>query len=69
MKHLEKNNETYFSHMLFAGKIGLTLILRGVVFMLHALLPVCELPRFLNLEDTSKKLYEWNEYSIRRRTK
>lgn len=69
MKHLKKNNETYLSHMLFAGKIGLTLILRGVVFMLHALLPICELPKSLNLEGTSKKLHEWNEYAIRRKTK
>lgn len=68
MKHLEKNNETYFSHFKFAGTIGLTLILRGVIFVLHGLFPVCDVPKELNLEDTRDKLNGWNDHADRRIT-
>ena len=69
MGHLKKNNETYISHLLFAGKIGLTLIFRGFVFLLHALFPICKIPRSLNLEHTIDKLYDWYEHTIQRKTK
>jgi len=67
MRHLQKNNETYSSHLLFAGKIGLTLIFRGVIFLLHAVFPICRIPKFLNLRSTSDKLYEWDEYTYKRK--
>ena len=66
MKHLKKNNETYLNHLLFAGKIGLTLIFRGIIFLLHAMLPICEIPNRWNLTSTIIKLQEWNFYTIRR---
>ena len=69
MRHLVKNNETYLSHLLFASKIGLTLIFRGAIFLLHAVFPICSVPRMWNLENTSTKLYKWNEYAIRRKNK
>ena len=63
MKHLKDNNETYLSHLKFAGSIGLALIIRGIIFVLHALFPLCDIPRRFNLEETSKKLLDWNEYT------
>jgi len=65
-KHLKKNNETYLSHLLFAGKIGLTLIFRGIIFLLHGVLPICKIPEQWNLNNTTIKLQEWNFYTIRR---
>ena len=69
MGHLKKNNETYLSHLLFAGKVGLTLIFRGIIFLLHAIFPICSIPNKWNLKNVSIKLYKWNEYTIRRKNK
>ena len=66
MKHLQENNETYLNHMLFAGKIGLTLIFRGLIFILHAIFPICEIPRRWNLSSTSNDLHQWKKYTIKR---
>ena len=60
MKHLRDNNISYINHCVFAGKIGLTLIFRGILFLLHAVLPVVDLPARWNLEDTARKLTVWN---------
>tara|TARA_Y100001938_G_C7966816_1_gene367234 strand:+ start:457 stop:666 length:210 start_codon:yes stop_codon:yes gene_type:complete len=66
MKHLIKNNETYFSHFKFAAKIGLSLTFRGIIFLLHAVLPICDIPKKWNLENTLEKLYKWNVYTNER---
>jgi len=66
VQHLEKNNETYFSHLKFATTIGLTLIFRGGIFILHGLFPVCSVSKELNLEDTRDKLDKWNQYAEKR---
>ncbi len=66
MKHLKNNNEAYFSHFLFALKVGLTLILRGWLFIFHAVLPIGNIPKRWNIENTLQKLQEWNEYTIKR---
>ncbi len=65
MKHLKENNETYFSHFLFAGKVGINLILGGIMFLFHALVPT-DMPVKWNLESTLKKVYEWNTYANKR---
>ena len=67
MIHLKENDENYLSHLLFAGKIGLTLLFRGTIFLLHGLLPVCSIPKKWNLEETSLKLFRWSEYMNRRK--
>jgi len=69
VEHLEENNETYFSHLKFATAIGLTLLFRGGIFVLHGLFPVCDVPKELNLENTSDKLNGWNDHAKRRITK
>ena len=66
MNHLKKNNETYISHLLFAGKVGLTLTFRGVIFLLHAFFPICKVPKRWNLVNTGDKLYEWDGYTKKR---
>tara|TARA_R110000824_G_scaffold153926_8_gene325751 strand:+ start:2802 stop:3008 length:207 start_codon:yes stop_codon:yes gene_type:complete len=67
MKHLKENGENYLSHLLFSGKVGLTLLFRGVVFLLHGLIPICSIPKKWNLEETSLKLFRWSEYTNRRK--
>ena len=69
MKHLKKNNETYLSHLLFASKIGLILIFHGIVFLLHAVFPICNVPKKWNFEGISIKLYRWNEHTKKRKNK
>lgn len=70
MKHLKENNETYFSHLKFAGTIGIQLALRGVIFILHGLFPVCEVPKSVDLNNTCELINKWNTYAKnRRRTK
>ena len=66
MKHLNENNETYFSHFKFALKVGITLIFRGIIFILHAFLPIYNIPKKWNLEDTMKKVCDWDEYTKKR---
>ena len=61
MKHLKESNQSYIEHLMFASKVGLTLIFRGAVFLLHALAPVCRIPKKWNLENTSLTLFRWNE--------
>ena len=69
MEHLEKNNEIYFSHLKFAATIGLTLLFRGGIFVLHGLFPACEVPKKLNLANTRDKLNQWNDHADRRSEK
>ena len=66
MRHLKKNNETYLSHLIFAGKIGLTLMFRGFIFLLHAALPICKIPQRWNLKQTTEKLQQWEKYTAGR---
>jgi len=67
MKHLKENGETYLSHLKFAGTIGLQLIFRGVVLVFHGLLPVCEIPKSIDLNNTYELINRQNEYAKRRR--
>ena len=69
MKHLKENNETYLSHLKFATAIGLSLMLRAAVFVLHGILPMVPVPSSLNLEATNNKLAKWNAYAESRRLK
>lgn len=66
MKHLKENGETYLSHLVFAGTIGLQLIFRGTIIFLHGLLPICEIPKSIDLNDTCELINRQNEYAKRR---
>ena len=66
LKHLKENNETYLSHFIFASTIGASLIVRGMIFIAHAIFPVCDIPVVFNLERTCQKLQKWNDYTKER---
>ena len=67
MKHLTENNETYLSHLKFASMVGMTLIIRGIIFIIHGLAPVCQIPKRFNLEDTYNKIKKWNDHAETRK--
>jgi hypothetical protein len=70
IKHLKENNETYLSHLKFAGTMGIQLTLRGAILFLHGLFPMCEVPKSVDLNNTCELINRWNEYAKnRRRTK
>jgi hypothetical protein len=66
LKHLKDNNESYLSHLMFAGKVGLSLLLRGAVFILHGLIPLWDIPARLNLENLRDKTDKWNKHTEQR---
>jgi len=66
MKHLINNSETYLKHMLFASRIGLTLIFRGLLFLLHSILPIKQIPSQWNLSNLSTKIAKWNLHTTER---
>lgn len=66
MKHLKENNESYISHLLFAGKIGVYLSLVSTFFVVHSLFPFVKIPRGYNLEALKYKADSWNAYSVDR---
>jgi len=47
--------------------IGVTLIIRGTIFIIHGILPIFAIPKRFNLENTYKKLKKWNEYTETRK--
>jgi len=63
MKHLEENNETYISHLIFAYKIAIHLYLCSMFLMIHAVFPFWNQPESFSLDATCKKIKEWNKYA------
>jgi len=66
MSHLRDNNETYFSHLLFAGTAGAHFIVAGVMFLVHATLPFIQIPARFNIEGMRDKVERWDEHTISR---
>jgi len=69
MKHLDENNETYLSHLIFAFKIAIQLYLSSVFFIVHAIFPFWAMPINFNLDATCKKIQKWNDYALQRKNK
>ena len=71
MKHLKENNETYFSHLKFAGSVGIQLLYTGNNLDSYTdYFPVCEVPKSVDLNNTCELISKWNTYAkSRRRTK
>ena len=67
MKHLEENDETYLSHLIFAGKMSIHLFVRSIFFMVHAIFPCIDVPESFNLKNTCKLITKWNKYAKKRR--
>ena len=66
LDHLAKNNETYFSHMLFALKVSIHLSVSSTFFLVHSILPFVKIPNMFNLAAMRETLTAWHEYAIRR---
>jgi len=66
MKHLKENNETYLSHLKFSGTMGLHLLIRGVIFILHGVFPL-EVPKSIDLKNTCKLINKWEKQSQERK--
>jgi hypothetical protein len=66
MGHLSDNNETYLSHLLFAGTAGIHFTVAGVMFLVHAVLPFVPVPTRFNIEGMRDKVERWDEHTISR---
>ena len=60
--HLKESRRTYLEHFLFASKISLTFLSRGVIFLLHAVFPFSRIAKKWNIDHTIKKLQEFNKH-------
>jgi DNA-binding transcriptional regulator/RsmH inhibitor MraZ len=69
MSHVSDNNETYLSHLLFAGTAGIHFTVAGVMFLVHAVLPFIQIPARFNIEGMRDKVERWDEYALKRRRK
>ena len=69
MKHLEENNETYLSHLLFASIIGLHFLISGSFLIIHGLFPFINAPKRYSLNNTCKLITRWDKYARNRKTK
>jgi|TARA_E500000318_G_scaffold67980_2_gene62748 hypothetical protein len=68
IKHLKENNETYLSHLKFAGSLGLGFLYRAIFFLIHGFLPMVEIPKHLNLNATHRWLDKAKQHSEKRKT-
>lgn len=66
MGHVSDNNETYLSHLLFAGTAGIHFAVAGVMFLVHAVLPFIQVPARFNIEGMRDKVERWDEHTISR---
>lgn len=57
-KHPESIGETYWQHLLFASCLGLTLIVLGIIGVIHAIFP------FLFEFTVSRYLYNLNKTAV-----
>ncbi len=59
-KHPNSSGKGFLEHGLFAVKIAMRLIAKGLLFLVHAALPFIRIPYSLNLESTALFLFEKN---------
>jgi len=62
MKHLKENNETYFSHLKFAGSLGLNFLYRAIFFLVHGVFPMIQVPKSLNIDASVDWLDDAKKY-------
>ena len=66
MRHLRENNETYFSHLKFAGTVGLYLSLASICYSVHAILPFIPIPARFSFETVVNKCIAWHAHTVLR---
>jgi|ETNmetMinimDraft_4_1059912.scaffolds.fasta_scaffold538205_1 hypothetical protein len=64
IKHLEEAGQNYFQHMWFAGWVAVRLLVTAIVLLLHAILPILQMPRSLDIARTSDFLFD-KDYDLR----
>ena len=65
-KHLKENNETYFSHMRFAGKAGLHFALASICYSVHAILPFIPIPERFSFESLVSRCVALHNHTVLR---
>ena len=61
MKYL-KVLESYKHHFLLNIVIANTLLFRGVLFLVHAFVPMIRIPRMWGWDNTHRKIWDWHWY-------
>jgi len=57
-KHLEKRDTTYFRHFKFACSIGLKMLASSIFFLIHAVIPIIQIPASLSLKSMADHLLD-----------
>jgi hypothetical protein len=63
MGHLADNNETYWSHLKFAGGIGVRMLYTGAFFLMHGIFPAIHIPQGINLDETFRFFEKSKSYA------
>ena len=61
--------DTLMSHGRITGPkgwVGISMALRGIIFVLHGVFPMVTMPKKFSLEATVEKITAWNEYAKKR---
>lgn len=66
-KHLKEIDETYVRHLGYATRLGFSLLVSGVCFIVHGILPTIPPPEAFNLDSTYVRVKEVWEYVNRDR--
>ncbi len=53
-KHLKNIDESYFEHLKFALNLSFGFLLRSILFLIHGIVPVLQIPNKFNLLSTNK---------------
>lgn len=67
-KHIKEMDETYLRHLSYAVHLGLALLISGVCFVVHGILPSIAPPEAFNLDSTYARVKEVWEYVNRDRS-
>tara|TARA_Y100000114_G_C11706810_1_gene301380 strand:+ start:333 stop:554 length:222 start_codon:yes stop_codon:yes gene_type:complete len=62
VKHLKENNQTYVSHIKFAWRIALHMLVSSCFLLIHGLLPFVPIPKLFSLEGMTHKMKKWDNY-------
>ena len=66
-KHPNENaGKTFTEHLVFTFVLGTRLMVTGIVFIIHGLLPFIKIPAKLNLTETGLDLLREEETRLRR---
>ncbi len=61
-KHLRESNESYISHLKFAGGAGLCLLSSAVYYLVHSVFPFVPIPKGYCIETIKERSKEWHDH-------